>query len=38
LAQYKWRQHGFLPPLKTSQVEVEFPREPDPQKDCPERY
>jgi len=29
-AQYKWRQHGFLPPLERSQVEVEFPRVPDP--------
>jgi len=29
-AQYKWRRHGFLPHLDTSQVEVEFPRTPDP--------
>jgi hypothetical protein len=29
-AQYKWRGHGFLPPPETSQVEVEFPRAPDP--------
>jgi hypothetical protein len=29
-AQYKWRRHGFLPPPETSQVEVEFPRAPDP--------
>jgi len=29
-AQYKWRRHGFLPPPETSQVEVEFPRSPDP--------
>jgi len=30
LAQYKWRRHGFLPPPEISQVEVEFPRAPDP--------
>jgi hypothetical protein len=24
-AQYKWRRHGFLPPLEIRQVEVEFP-------------
>ena len=29
-AQYKWRWHGFLPPPEISQVEVEFPRAPDP--------
>jgi hypothetical protein len=29
-AQYKWRWHGFLPPLEMSQVEVEFPHAPDP--------
>ena len=29
-AQYKWRRHGFLPPPEISQVEVEFPRAPDP--------
>jgi hypothetical protein len=29
-AQYKWRRHRFLPPPETSQVEVEFPRAPDP--------
>ena len=29
-AQYKWRRHGFLPPLEISHVEVEFPRAPDP--------
>jgi hypothetical protein len=29
-AQYKWRQHGFLPRPEISQVEVEFPRSPDP--------
>ena len=29
-AQYKWRRHGFLPPPGISQVEVEFPRAPDP--------
>jgi hypothetical protein len=29
-AQYKWRLHGFLPPPEISQVEVEFPRAPDP--------
>jgi hypothetical protein len=28
-AQYKWRQHGFLPPPEICQVEVEFPRAPD---------
>jgi len=33
-AQYKWRRHGFLPPPEISQVEVEFPRAPDP----PNRY
>jgi hypothetical protein len=37
-AQYKWRRHGFLPPPETSQVEVEFPRAPDPPKGCPEQY
>ena len=31
-AQYKWRQHGFLPPSEISQVEVEFPCAPDPPK------
>jgi len=31
-AQYKWRRHGFLPPPDHSQVEVEFPRAPDPPK------
>jgi hypothetical protein len=30
LALYKWRRHGFLPPLETYQQEVEFPRVPDP--------
>jgi len=29
---YKWRHHGFLPPLDRSQVEVEFPSAPDPPK------
>jgi len=29
-AQYKWRRHGFLPPPEIGQVEVEFPRAPDP--------
>jgi hypothetical protein len=29
-AQYKWCRHGFLPPPEISQVEVEFPCEPDP--------
>jgi len=29
-AQYKWRRHGFLPPPETTQVEMEFPRAPDP--------
>jgi hypothetical protein len=29
-AQYKWRRQGFLPPPEISQVEVEFPRAPDP--------
>ena len=29
-AQYKWRRHGFLAPPEISQVEVEFPRAPDP--------
>jgi hypothetical protein len=29
-AQYKWRQHGFLPPPEISQVEVEFLCAPDP--------
>ena len=29
-AQYKWRRHGILPPPEISQVEVEFPRAPDP--------
>jgi len=29
-AQYKWRRDGFLPPPEISQVEVEFPRAPDP--------
>jgi hypothetical protein len=29
-AQYKWRRPGFLPPREISQVEVEFPRAPDP--------
>jgi len=29
-AQYKWRRHGFLWPPETSQVEVQFPRAPDP--------
>jgi hypothetical protein len=37
-AQYKWRWHGFLPPPEISQVEVEFPRAPDPPKGCPQRY
>jgi hypothetical protein len=37
-AQYKWRQHGFLPHPVTSQVEVEFPRAPDPPKRCTEWY
>jgi hypothetical protein len=27
-AQYKWCLQGFLPPLETSQVEVEFPYAP----------
>jgi len=31
-AQYKWRRHGFLPPPDHSQVEVGFPRAPDPPK------
>jgi len=31
-ARYKWRRHGFLPPPDHSQVEVEFPRAPDPAK------
>ena len=31
-AQYKWRWHGFLPPPDHSQVDVEFPRAPDPLK------
>ena len=29
-ARYKWRRHRFLPPPETSQVDVEFPRAPDP--------
>jgi hypothetical protein len=33
-AQYKWRRHGFLPPPETSQVEVEFPRAPNPPRGC----
>jgi hypothetical protein len=33
-AQYKWRRHRFSPPPEISQVEVEFPRAPDP----PKRY
>jgi len=33
-AQYKWRRHGFLPPPETSQVEVEFPRAPNPPTGC----
>ena len=37
-ARYKWRRHGFLPPLDRSQVEVEFPRAPDPPKGHLERY
>jgi hypothetical protein len=36
--QYKWRRHGFLPPLHLSQVEVEFPHALDPPKGHPERY
>ena len=32
-AQYKWPRHGFLPPPEISEVEVEFPPTPDPQKD-----
>jgi hypothetical protein len=28
-APYKWRQHRFLPPSETSQVEVGFPCAPD---------
>jgi hypothetical protein len=33
-AQYKWCRHGFLPPPGTSQVEVEFPRAPNPPRGC----
>jgi len=29
-ARYKWRQHWFLPPLETGQVEVDFPCTLDP--------
>jgi hypothetical protein len=29
-AQYKRRRHGFLPPPEIGQMEVEFPRVPDP--------
>jgi len=29
-AQYKWRWHGFSPPPEISQVDVRFPRAPDP--------
>jgi hypothetical protein len=32
-AHHKWRRHGFLPSMETSQVEVEFPRAPDPPND-----
>jgi hypothetical protein len=30
-AQHKQSWHGFVPPLETSEVEVEFPRAPNPQ-------
>jgi len=30
-AQYKWRGRRIIQPLEISQVEVEFPRAPDPQ-------
>ena len=38
LPQYKWGQHGFLPPAEISPVEVEFPHVQDPLKGGPERY
>jgi len=36
-ARYKWRRPGFSPPPNRSQVQVEFPRAPDPPKGHPER-